>query len=947
MKSIFKIILSVIPVCLYAAENPEADLKNYEKKIEPLLSKYCIACHGPDKVKAELRIDRLDPDIFTGPDADHWEEVYNQLNIGDMPPEDEPQPNPAERELISHWVHSQLRLAAELKRSTGGSNVLRRLTRYEYSNTLRDLLGLDLDFSKDLPPEGAAKEGFVNNSAILGTSGLHIEYFQRIASSSLRKAVLTGEKPKPFLLEIEPEKYYSKPVEKTEKGKKRKRAPRKPVSVLNTELVDSGVLLSPSAPTRANEKRSSNSGGIIQITTREIPREGPLKITVKAKAKNSSDGIVPRLYIALGYDGGNSASPFGVLTSTDVTEAGFREYVFETRAERFPLLPPSVKQSQFLKIRNVFNRGTLEISDENLPGLIVDSIKIEGNAYSSWPPKTRTQIVGDPDEKIEITLKRFMTRAYRRPPTKEEVERMADLHRKLEKGGLSREDALCETLSAVLASPGFLLLAEPSDKKRRSLNSYEIASRLSYFLWSTMPDSQLFALAEEDKLTSPKVLASEVTRMLDDPKSAAFFENFSSQWFDLDGIYSVAVNPEFFPDFKDETKEDMIAETVEFFTSLVKENKSCLDLIDSDVAMLNADLAKHYGIPGVGGESFRAVKLKPEMNRGGLLTQASILTLNSSGDDTHPIKRGVWVLERLLGDPPPPPPPGVPTLAEDSENGDRKSLKEQLESHRQEEACMTCHQKIDPWGIVFENYDGIGVWRNSTSGNEPVLISKAVETKVKTGEDHFFPIQPPVKAPRIVAPTGAGERQISLVKSVNESLESLQRPHNHLRRLGSEGADDQLRRFLGYIEMRSPNFEDAVDKLLKETGQAREDFLAEFREANAEVIASNRSIREKAEAIAPPRIVEAKNSRKKRGKQKKKILRGVVDPKTTLADGTEIPDLSALKRYIIEQKRDQFTETVVRKLLAYSWGVIWISRIPKPLRRSTKNLRRMNSGFAG
>ena len=303
-----------------------------------------------------------------------------------------------------------------------------------------------------------------------------------------------------------------------------------------------------------------------------------------------------------------------------------------------------------------------------------------------------------------------------------------------------------------------------------------------------MPDPRLFDLAEGGRLHRPEVLRKEVLRMIEDPRSEAFVEHFSSQWLNLDSVYSVMVNPEYFRGFRDTLKDEMRRETTEFFRTILEENLSSLSLIDSDFTMLNAPLAKFYGIKGVAGLQFRKVALVPEDRRGGVLTHASVLLGNSSGDDTHPIKRGVWLLERLLGDPPPPPPPAVPTLAENNQADERLSLKDKLIAHRESEACMTCHRKIDPWGIAFENYNGIGLWRDST-------VSGAVRA-------------------------------------------------------------------------------------------------AEVR-------------------LAPPE--------KKRSKKRRKRV-DVVDPHTTLANGTEIRDLDDLKAYLIDHKREAFAETLVRKLLAYALG---------------------------
>ena len=905
-------------LCVLLLAIVSATAASYEKAVRPLLQRYCVNCHGPKKAKAELRIDQLNPDLVKGHDAEHWEEVLNNLNIGDMPPEDEPQPTPAEREIMTTWVAQQLRHAAEVKRSTGGRNVLRRLTRYEYNNTLRDLLGLDLDYAKNLPPEGAAKEGFVNNSAVLGTSALHLEYFQRIGADAIRRAFTRGEKPAAFVLEFSPEEQLRKQEENTDGDTKKKRKKKKrtkaPIQVTGAQGTDGGVLLKPVAALDAPRGKAAAASSSIRINTRQLPTEGPLRITVVARAVDPKPDLVSQLSIVIGHDAGSSASPHRFLGARNVADGALREYTFASLLDNFPLSGGTLK-AQFILIQNSFDPGTARIEDQ--PVVFVDSVRIEAGVYEPWPPETRTRILVSKD--IREVLAGFMKRAYRRPVAKAELDRMVKLHATLRRGGMKEEDATIETLAAVLAAPGFLLLTEPSaETQRRPLNDWELASRLSYFLWSTMPDERLFAVAERGELGTPETLSAEIDRMLADEKAEAFFKNFASQWLDLDAIYNVAINPEFFPNFKDATKDEMVAETVAFFSRLVEENRSALELIDSKVAMLNGKLAKHYGIPGISGQTLRPVSLPADSQRGGILTHGSILTLNSSGDDTHPIKRGVWILERLLGDPPPPPPAAVPTLAEESQNGDRKSLKEKLEAHRQEAACMGCHKKIDPWGVAFENYDGIGQWRATTGGAEPILAAVAT---TKPANDLFFESQGHVAAPQLTIPEDGNSRVRSAYREVNEALTSLQRPYNHLRKLGSEGRPDQLRRFVGYIQVRTPAFEKAVDKLLQETGQDRQTFLAEFRAEHAEVVETNEKIFAISDAIAPAAVKKKNNKRNQKNRARKApILRGTVDPQTQLADGTKIANLAALKAYLLEHKRDQFAETLTRRMLAYSLG---------------------------
>ena len=288
------------------------------------------------------------------------------------------------------------------------------------------------------------------------------------------------------------------------------------------------------------------------------------------------------------------------------------------------------------------------------------------------------------------------------------------------------ESTIKEFLPVILASPNFLYLAEPAAENKQ-LTSYELASRLSYFLWSTMPDRQLLDLAGRDELSKPHVLRQQVTRMLEDDRSDEFIRNFVDQWLDLDSVQRVAINKDRHKDFWDETKAAMQSETRSFFAEILRHDLSALNLIDSDFTMLNDHLAEHYRVANVTGPEFRRVALRPDDRRGGLLTQGSVLYGGSDGKDSHPIRRGVWLLRKLLDDPPPDPPPNVPDLDQTDPKLSGKPLKEQLELHRDNPACANCHQQIDPWGIAFEDYDAVGRWRG-TKGDRNFVPDAAAST---------------------------------------------------------------------------------------------------------------------------------------------------------------------------------------------------------------------------
>ncbi|MCI0376625.1 MAG: DUF1592 domain-containing protein, partial [Gemmataceae bacterium] len=316
-----------------------------------------------------------------------------------------------------------------------------------------------------------------------------------------------------------------------------------------------------------------------------------------------------------------------------------------------------------------------------------------------------------PRDAAKEIVGRFATRAFRRPVPPEEVERLLSLFDKAHKQGDRFEHCIRLAFCRVLVSPHFLFRVEldpPSavSGKAYPISEYALASRLSYFLWSTMPDAELFALAAKGELR--KNLEAQVQRMLKDPKSAAFVENFAGQWLTLRNLEKTSPDPKIFPNFSDELRDLMYKETELFFDAILRENRSILDFIDADFSFLNEKLAKHYGINNVFGSAFRKVKLPP--NRGGILTHGSILTLTSYPDRTSPVLRGKWVLEQILNTPPPPPPPDVPAI-EDAKRL-TGSLRKVMEMHRDNALCASCHQRMDPIGFAFENYDAVGAWRD-------------------------------------------------------------------------------------------------------------------------------------------------------------------------------------------------------------------------------------------
>lgn len=694
-----------------------ADFRN---DVLPILQRRCVACHGPDDVNGNVRLDRLSTNLVKdSAAAETWHDVLNVLNLGEMPPEDETPLTTKERDILASWITEQIEHAVRVRRSTGGQVVIRRLNRTEYRNTMRDLLGLDLNYGPNLLPDSPGEDGFTNNGSALGMSALQLESYLEAARSALSRAIVT----------------YDEPI------------------VVGTKETETTA-----DKNKGNWTNILGRSGTFVFRSTEFPDEGDFLIRVRARAILPANASYPQLRAVLGYraDTQTPSEEVGIL---EVTSEEFQDYEFRGRLETFPI--QSRTQSKYpgllIWLNNAYSDGkpapkprqevieepkpdsasgadkkkdkkakrkkpktrTVYPTDPKFAKIEIESVSFTAPVFESWPPAHHTRILfpsdfaeTDPVAYAREVLDRFMQRAFRRPVTSEELDMMVQYFQEVRPTFATFEEAMRETLAMVLISPDFLYLVEPSSGKIRILTDHELASRLSYFLWSSMPDERLFELADSGQLREPKILAAEVDRLLDDSRSWNFVEQFSDQWLDLSGMNRIAVNPEYYPKFRNELKPHMQQETQQFFNEILRSDISSLAFLDSDFAMLNQPMAEHYGLSGPRGIEFERVALTKNQQRGGLLAQASVLLANSTGEDSHAILRGVWIRKRLLDDPPAPPPPNVPNL--DQQNRDVASLplKEQLKEHRENEACARCHRGIDPWGIALEEFDAIGLLRD-------------------------------------------------------------------------------------------------------------------------------------------------------------------------------------------------------------------------------------------
>ena len=425
-----------------------------------------------------------------------------------------------------------------------------------------------------------------------------------------------------------------------------------------------------------------------------------------------------RAFIGNRLDDGMEYATFDQPKEVTAPEGKSQILEFRGRLEDLPMPVIDPNDRTYLgnmAVLGVWNDAFALNNNEAGAPVLIQSIEFEGPYLESWPPASHKKIFIDSKNKTnkeqytrEI-IANFMANAFRREPKTEEVERLVSFWKRNQQEFPSYEQSIKETLLAVLCSPHFLYMAEPVKEKNTKLNDYQLASRLSYFLWNTMPDSELLDLAEKGKLKAN--LSAQVKRMLQDPKAFEFSRSFTYQWLELNRLESIGINIGMYPSYTRFVKEDMAKETYHFFHEVLTKNLSIKNFIDSDFVMINQNMAQFYGIDGVYGSEFRPVRVPRSLNRGGLLSQGSFLTGHSSGEDSHPIKRGVWLIERLLDNPPPEPPPNIPIPDPEDPEFARLTVKQQLEKHRDKASCKNCHMKIDPWGVAFEQYDAIGQLR--------------------------------------------------------------------------------------------------------------------------------------------------------------------------------------------------------------------------------------------
>ena len=660
-----------------AAEAGGQDAEGGAELLRSTVRRYCVACHNDRTLTAGLSLQGVDGGRVAA-QAPILEKVLRKLRAGEMPPADRPRPDTADAARLVSWLETALDRAAAADPDPGAPAV-HRLNRAEYRNAVRDLLGLDLDHARDLPADDSGY-GFDNIGDVLTVSPLHVEQYVAAARRVSRLAVgsLT---PRPVVERYEPP----------------------------DGTVDEAIAGLP-----PNER-----GGI--LFRHYFPFDADYTLTVRVRGRRAAGMPAPRLDVRV--DGRRVRL---IDADFDPEEANQLTRNF---ALRLPL--PAGEHEVGAAFLTEYARHTEYARGEDdveTNAYSVDYVLVGGPWDAAGPGETdvrRRLFVCRPadGEAEEPCARRILTRlarrAWRRPVDAADVDPLLDLFAVGRADGERFEDGVEMALSGVLVSPGFLFRAPrpPEDGAPGAawrLSDVDLASRLSFFLWSSIPDERLLDLAERGRLSDPRVLDRQIARMLADPRAAALVENFGGQWLHLRNVAGWTPDPVRFPGFDDSLRYAFERETALFLDHLIREDRSVLELIDADYTFLNERLAGFYGIDGVDGGWFRRVPLAGAA-RGGVLTHGSVLMVTSYPTRTSPVLRGKWVLENLLGAPPPPPPPDVPALAAGAGTS-AGGLREALERHRANPACAACHAKLDPLGFALENFDAVGAWRTEDDG---------------------------------------------------------------------------------------------------------------------------------------------------------------------------------------------------------------------------------------
>ena len=639
----------------------------FDRDILPVLKTYCYDCHGDGAQKGGVSFDTFDSPDKLVTDLDLWSRVLSQVSFGNMPPGDKSQPMPRARQMLLDWIETDV-FKVNCNNPDPGRVTIRRLNRSEYNNTIRDLLGISFRPADDFPPDDSGF-GFDNIGDVLSISPLHLEKYLMAAGQALDKAIQTG-----------------------------------PTKLRATKIGADGL-----------EGGSERGGERILVSRGEIglshdfPADGDYKFSVRAY-QHKAGGEAARMGFRV-----EGRSIGEVRVAAEQNDPATHEKTIRVKKGR-RRIAVSFLNDYYRKDGPRNQRG-----DRNL---IVEAFSIAGTLDQPppEPPVSHKRIFfrkHTPANRAEVAreiIGAFATRAFRRPVESVELDSLMALWLMAYSQGESFELSVKHALQGALSSPAFLFRGEiqpdpDNADKTYPINEYALASRLSYFLWGSMPDGELTQLASRKRLRAN--LAEQTYRLLRSNRALGLADSFAMQWLQIRNLDLVAPSEKHFPEFDDALKQAMRVETEMLFKRIVREDRSVLEFLNADYTYLNERLARHYGMSGVKGEQFRLVSLESAPRRG-VLTHGSVLTITSNPTRTSPVKRGLWVLENILGTPPPPPPPDVPELGDKEVTG--ATLRARLEQHREKPVCNSCHRRMDPLGFGLENFDAVGKWRDTEDG---------------------------------------------------------------------------------------------------------------------------------------------------------------------------------------------------------------------------------------
>jgi mono/diheme cytochrome c family protein len=723
---------------------PHAPAATFDAAVKPFLAQNCYTCHGNKKHEKDLNLEVLSSAVFAE-HLDRWSDVASKLKHSEMPPLEEEQPEEADRQAVATWLEGEI---ARIDRETPlnpGRVTARRLNRTEYNNTVRDLLGVDIKPADDFPQDDAGY-GFDNIADVLSLSPVLMEKYVTAADRVARVALFGPPARKPTLTRLRSDgrrvpEVRTAPASYDVTGLSMPNA----FHVMHRIPVDGEYMIRiVLGGTRPRGSEALTIGVWVdekEVKTLTYDPQGTASFEVD-RQELSGQAIETRVNLKAGdrwlaiaiariYDGlpprYNGPNP--------------------SRRPQTPLefvAPPNAPPDRVEAARKRFEAAQGELAKLTLNNARINNVDIAGPYTQGSGPSAESlaKIYACGHLKGEHTAtcpSRIMTslarRAFRRPVTAKELEKYIELVRRAQKEEGSFEEGLAVGIQALLVSPDFLFRIErdrPAGNVRTvqtqvpstRLSQHELASRLSYFLWASMPDAELRRVADSGTLRNRAVLAAQVKRMLRDPKAHALAEHFGGQWLQFRALESMTRDRDKFPDFEENLRLSMRRETELFVEHIIRDDRSIVDFLDGRYSYVNERLARHYGVANVSGPAFRRVELAGTP-RGGVLTQASVLAVSSYATRTSPVLRGKWVLDNILDAPPPEPPADVPNLDE-AAIGTSKSMREQLEEHRKNPTCASCHRRMDPLGFGLENFDAIGAWRTmdgkfplDTSGTLP------------------------------------------------------------------------------------------------------------------------------------------------------------------------------------------------------------------------------------